>query len=86
MFAFEAVFCFITGWLGAWDENEMAELKLAVDIAVKGLNFYIRLMYHSIRAGMRTPSPFVGRYRIDIWEEAQVEMDELQRMKKQLKI
>ncbi|HME55020.1 MAG TPA: lipopolysaccharide biosynthesis protein [Candidatus Lokiarchaeia archaeon] len=84
VFGFVMLFCFITGWLGAWDENEMKELKLAVDIAVKGLNLYIKIIYYSIRAGMRTPSPFVGRSKIDIWEGAQVEMDELQRMKKKL--
>jgi O-antigen/teichoic acid export membrane protein len=78
------VFSFFTGLLGGWDENEMNEIKLAIEIAPKFLSLFLRMIYFSARLGQKTKSPLVGRSRIDLWEAAQAEMEELQALKKQL--
>jgi O-antigen/teichoic acid export membrane protein len=86
IFIFLNVYSFLTGYLGAWDENELKELNLAVKISPKGLNLISGMIYFSARLGSRMKSPFVGRSKISLWEQAQVEMDELQKMKKTLTI
>jgi O-antigen/teichoic acid export membrane protein len=78
------VYGFLTGFLGAWDQNEMKELEYAVKIGHKAINFFNFVIYNSARLAFIIKSPFIGKSKIDIWEQAQKEMDELQQMKKKL--
>ncbi len=77
---------FLLGFFGAWDENEMKELEFALKIGHKAINYFIFFVYHSARLAYIVKSPFIGKSKIDIWEQAQMEMEQLQLMKKKLTI
>ena len=83
---FIAFYGFLLGFFGAWDENEMKELELAKLIGHRGLNYYTTVIYYSAKLAYKIRSPFIGKSKIDLWEQAQEEMDELDRMKKKLVI
>jgi O-antigen/teichoic acid export membrane protein len=80
------VYSFFMGVLGGWDENELNEMKLAIECSPKALSILLRMIHGSVRLGMKTKSPFVGKSKIDLWDAAQLEMEELQALKKQLVI
>ena len=83
---FIVIYGFLLGFFGAWDENEMKELELAKQIGHRGLNYFTSVLYWAAQFAFKIKSPFIGKSKIDIWEQAQEEMDELDRMKKKLVI
>ncbi|MCP4764040.1 MAG: lipopolysaccharide biosynthesis protein [archaeon] len=83
LFSF-SLFGLISAWLGAWDENQIKEYTLANNISKKGLKLILSVFLFSVNLGMKIPSPLAGKFKIDIWEDAQQEINELQAMKKEL--
>ncbi|MCP4762386.1 MAG: hypothetical protein GY870_11445 [archaeon] len=79
-----SVYVIISAWLGSWDENQIKEYTRAKDISKKGLKPILSMFLGSAKIGMKIPSPFSGKFKIDIWEDAQREIEELEAMRKEL--
>ena len=78
------VYSFIMGFLGAFDDNTLAEFKRAAHMA-KGVGWLTRAMYWFAEKGTII-SPMHGRFPVSIYAEAESEAKQLTEEKKQLVI
>jgi O-antigen/teichoic acid export membrane protein len=76
------IYSFIMGFLGAFDNNTLAEYKRAAYMA-KGVGLLTRFMYWVTEKGV-TLSPIHGKFAISIYDEAAAEAEILTDEKKRL--
>jgi O-antigen/teichoic acid export membrane protein len=74
-----AVFCFLDGLFGGWDDDSLAELRRAAGMSSLGKPVAWAI-YHTSRWGGRL-SPLHGRFPIDLYAAAQAEGESLTKEK-----
>ena len=78
------IYSFFSGLTGTWDDETLAEFKRASEMVnIRGLGWLSRRFFGAVAIGAKV-SPLHNRWKIDIYEEAMKEAEELTREKKQL--
>ncbi len=82
---FFPIYSFLTGWLGAWDENTMREFDRASNMVGVQVRFLARALYKTAEYGSKhSLMGLHDKYTIDIYEEALKEAKDLTAQKKMI--
>ncbi len=82
LFVMEHVYSFFVGLFGGYDDNTMKELDRATKM-VTGVRFLTRIYYNAALLGAKI-SPLHNKFKVEIYEEAQKEAEELTAIKKKV--
>ena len=78
----EHVFSFFVGLFGGYDDNTLKELDRATKM-VTGVKFLTRVYYYAALYGAKI-SPLHNKFKVEMYEAAQKEAEELTAIKKKV--
>jgi hypothetical protein len=76
------IYAFVTGLLGGWDDNTIAEFRRGVEM-IKTVKFIFNILVVLCEMGHRL-CPWKNKFAVDVYDEAKLEADTLTKEKQKL--